>query len=88
MSNKAHTGRCFRATRRTKLRKLRQGADFNAHPIRYKVPLALRPFLTATPGSKNQVRAQFDAMALAIVRYNEHRDLTGKGAAIRAASPD
>lgn len=40
----AHTGRCFRATRRTKLRKARQGKSW-LYPIRHKAPAALRAFL-------------------------------------------
>lgn len=79
MSNRAHSGRCFRSNRKTKLRK---GAAYAAHPTRWRVPLALRPFLT---GNANQTRARFDVFALAVSRYAEHQRLTGKGAPIRAA---
>lgn len=81
MSNRAHKGSCFRAKRRTVARKKRQGVAYDPHPIRYKVPLALRPFLS---GPMNQMRAQHDQFAVAIGRYEQHRIATGKGAPIRA----
>ena len=59
----AHRGRCFRAWRRLKARRLRQGAPPPVFPIRQKVPLSLRPFLTG-PGKK----AGANAMTLAITR--------------------
>lgn len=77
----SHTGRCFRSARRTRVRKEAQGKTYD-FPIRYKVPVALRPFLANA--AKGQHRAQFDQMATAIVGYNKHRALTGQGAAIRA----
>lgn len=81
MSNKAHSGRCFRSKRSTIARKKRQGVEYDPHPIRWKVPLALRPFLS---GPISQMRAQHDQFAVAIGRYNQHREATGKGPAIRA----
>lgn len=81
MSN--HHGRCCRAFRRTKARKLRQGKTFN-RPIRWKVPQALQPFLSITAGSPNQRMAGFDVFALAVSRYAEHRRKTGEGAPIRS----
>lgn len=84
MSNRAHSGRCFRAHKRTKARKLRQGKTWD-QPVRWKVPLALRPFLNITPGSPNQRMAGFDLFARTIEAYNKHRDLTGKGAPVVAA---
>lgn len=71
----AHTGRCFRAWRRTKARKTRQGQSWD-RPIRQKVPLALRPFLASAVGS-NQKHAGGDAMASAILRYAEHQTMIG-----------
>jgi hypothetical protein len=92
MSNRAHAGRCFRAKRETterkrrqEARKLRDGVAFVAyepHPIRWKVPLALKPFLT---GNANQNRARMEQFGTAIVRYNQFRAMTGKGARIKAA---
>ena len=70
----AHTGRCFRAWRRTKARKQAQGLAWN-FPIRQKVPLALRPFLT---GEGRQKSASRNAMTLAISRYAEHQTMIGK----------
>lgn len=81
MSNKAHSGRCFRSKRATIARKKRQGVEYDPHPLRWKVPAALRPFLS---GPANQARAQHDQFAIAIGRYNQHREATGKGPAIRA----
>jgi hypothetical protein len=72
----AHTGRCFRAWRRTKARKTRQGQPWD-RPIRQKVPLALRPFLTAALGSSNQKHAGAGAMASAIYRFAQHQTLIG-----------
>ena len=71
----AHTGRCFRAWRRLKARRVRQGAPPPVFPIRQKVPLALRPFLT---GDARQMRAGPNAMALAINRYAQHQTMVGK----------
>lgn len=76
MSNRAHTGRCSRAWRKTKARKLRQGVEWQ-RPIRWKVPEALRAFLSVTPGSPNQRMAGFDVFARAMVAYNKHRVLAG-----------
>lgn len=87
MSNRAHSGRCFRASRATKARKLRQGKTWE-RPIRWKVPLALRPFLNITPGSPNQRMATFDIFALCIEAHNKHRELTGKGPRIVADGGD
>lgn len=81
MSNKAHSGRCFRSKRATVARKKRQGVDYDPHPIRWKVPAALRPFLS---GPTSQMRAQHDQFAVAIGRYNQHRTATGLGAPVRA----
>ena len=67
----AHRGRCFRAWRRTKARKQAQGTAWT-FPIRQKVPLALRPFLTG-PGKK----AGANAMTLAITRYAQHQAMIG-----------
>ena len=71
----AHTGRCFRAWRRTKARKLRQGQPWG-RSIRQKVPLALRPFLAGAVGSV-QKHAGGDAMASAILRYAQHQTMIG-----------
>ena len=71
----AHTGRCFRAWRRLKARRVRQGAPPPEFPIRQKVPLALRPFLT---GNANQMRATESAMKLALTRYADHQTMVGK----------
>ena len=70
-----HSGRCFRAWRRTVARKARQGQRWD-RPIRQKVPLALRPFLTAAVGS-NQKHAGMEAMSHAIARYAEHQTMIG-----------
>ena len=72
---RAHTGRCFRAWRRTKARKTRQGLPWD-RPIRQKVPLALRPFLVGAAGSI-QKHAGAEAMASAISRYAQHQMLIG-----------
>lgn len=77
----AHTGRCFRATRRTKLRKAKKGELYPAVPIRYKVPTAIRAFLAQVTGG--QRRAVFSRMADAILRYNDHQIKVG-GALARA----
>jgi hypothetical protein len=71
-----HSGRCFRAWRRTKARKTRQGQPWE-RPIRQKVPLALRPFLTMALGGSNQRHAGADAMASAISRYAQHQTMIG-----------
>jgi hypothetical protein len=71
----AHTGRCFRAWRRLKARRVRQGAPAPVIPIRQKVPLALRPFMSATEG--RQVRAGAAQMNLAITRYAQHQAMIG-----------
>lgn len=62
----AHTGRCFRATRRTRQRKIRQGEQWD-YPIRRKAPLALRPFLTLT--ARGQRYAAPQLIQQAIGRY-------------------
>lgn len=85
MSNKAHRGRCFRSKRKTIARKLRQGEPYESHPVRWKVPAVIKPFLT---GNANQLRARQEQFGLAIARYAQHHALTGKGPAVRAASPD
>jgi hypothetical protein len=71
----AHTGRCFRAWRRLKARRERQGAPPPVFPIRQKVPLALRPFLT---GDGRQTRVDAQGMANAIARYAQHQTAVGK----------
>lgn len=81
MSNRAHSGRCFRSKRATVARKARQGVEYDPHPIRWRVPAVLRPFLS---GSVSQSRAQHDQYATAIGRYQQHRLATGKGAPVRA----
>lgn len=68
-----HSGRCFRAWRRTKARKTRQGQPWE-RPIRQKVPLALRPFLNA---ERSQKHAGPEAMASAILRYAQHQTMIG-----------
>ncbi len=77
----SHTGRCFRSMRRTKRRKEAQGGSYD-FPIRWKVPAAIRPFLT---GNSNQLRARHDQMGQAIAGYARHQQLTGIGAPVRAA---
>lgn len=84
MSNRAGSGRCFRSNRTTARRKLRQGKSYDAHPVRWKVPLALRSFLF---GASNQLRARYDDFAKAIMNYTKHQQLTGKGTPVRAAEP-
>jgi hypothetical protein len=69
----AHTGRCFRAWRRTVARKSAQGQPWE-RPIRQKVPLALRPFLNA---ERSQRHAGPEAMASAILRYAQHQTMIG-----------
>jgi hypothetical protein len=71
----AHTGRCFRAWRRTTLRKLKQGTRWE-YPIRQKVPLALRPFMAHIEGGR-QVRANANVMKLAITKYAQHQAMVG-----------
>ncbi len=79
----SHKGRCFRSYRRTRARKEAQGCEQRyVHPIRWKVPQAIAPFLV---GIKGQCRATFDQFAQAIARYAKHQALTGKGAPVRAA---
>ncbi len=70
-----HSGRCFRQWRATRKRKLAQGLSWD-FPVRQKVPLALRPFLTAS--GVNQRHAGADALALAISRYAQHNTMVGK----------
>lgn len=70
----AHTGRCFRAWRRTVARKETQGVTW-AIPIRNKVPLALRTFLSAA--GDRQRHAGPEQMKLAIVRYAQHNAMVG-----------
>lgn len=72
--SRGHKGSCFRQRRRTKVRKEAQGKRFD-YPIRYKLPLALMPFLFQ--GRDGQRRAQFDQMGSAIQRYNEHAAKVG-----------
>jgi hypothetical protein len=69
----AHTGRCFRAWRRTVARKAAQGQPWE-RSIRQKVPLALRPFLNA---ERSQKHAGAAAMANAIARYAQHQMMIG-----------
>lgn len=76
----AHTGRCFRSLRRTVERKRKQGVEFVRVETRWRVPLAIRPFLIG-----NGSRAQFESMGLAIQRYADFRQKTGQGAPVRAA---
>ncbi len=81
--SRGHKGRCFRSHRRTVERKTEQGERFD-YPIRYKVPQAIMFFLPQ--GQKNQRRAQFEQMGLAIQRYQQHQTLTGNhGPQVRAA---
>ena len=77
----AHSGRCFRAWRRTKVRKARQGLPWD-YPIRQKVPQALRAFLATGDARQQRVGAQ--GMANAIARYAQHQTLIGK---VHKASP-
>ena len=70
-----HSGRCFRAWRKTRARKTRQGLPWD-RPIRQKVPLALRPFLVGAAGSI-QKHAGAEAMASAIFRYSQHQTMIG-----------
>lgn len=77
MSHRGHKGRCFRQHRRAVERK----GDEAQHPIRWKVPLAIRPFLN---GAKNQRRARHDEFGLAIARYVKHQQATGIGPQVRA----
>lgn len=72
--SQGHSGRCFRQLRRTKARYRRRGSEYNPFPIRQKVPLALRPFLTGDVRQKSAVQA---AMNLAITRYAEHQAMVG-----------
>lgn len=83
MSNRAHSGRCFRSNRRTARRKERQGTEYTAYPRRWKVPFAILPFLT---GVRGQVRAGFEQFGNAIAKYTQHQKATGKGAPIRVAA--
>lgn len=78
MSNRAHSGRCFRSNRRTARRKAKQrhAEPYVAHPIRWKVPQAIANFLV---GNANQLRARFDQMAQAVARYADWQAKTGKG---------
>jgi hypothetical protein len=74
----AHTGRCFRALRRTKRRKVQQGESFQTAAIRQRVPLALRPFLA---GPSRQKSAGLDVMNTAIALYAAARTRVGRRAA-------
>lgn len=65
-----HSGRCFRAWRKTRARKLRQRKPWD----RQKVPLAFRPFLNA---ERSQKHAGPEAMASAIARYAQHQMMIG-----------
>lgn len=85
MSNRAHSGRCFRSKRSTAARKESQGKTYVAHPTRWKVPLLIRPFLRQDGGRNALKRTTYDEMGLAIARYTQHRALTGTGPAVRAA---
>jgi hypothetical protein len=69
----AHTGRCFRALRRTKGRKARQGGSYD-FPIRHKVPLAIRAFLV---GDLRQRHAGADAMNIAMAGFAKHQMMVG-----------
>ena len=70
----AHSGRCFRSWRRTAARKLKQGQPWD-FPVRQKVPLALRPFLTAESGRQRHAGAA--AMNLAVARHAQHQAMIG-----------
>lgn len=59
----AHTGRCFRDTRRTRRRKLSQGKTWD-YPIRRKAPLALRPFLALASRGQKYAAPQFIQQAI------------------------
>lgn len=83
MSNRGHSGRCFRSARKTKARIEAKGGSYAICPIRWKVPAAIRPFLANA--QRGQTRAQHDQMGLAIQAYAKHRQMTGKGAPVRAA---
>lgn len=76
----SHKGRCFRSARATRRRKEARGESYD-YPVRWKVPAALRPFLT---GNSNQLRARHDIFGAAIAAYAKHQQLTGQGAPIRA----
>lgn len=65
----AHTGRCFRALRRTKK------CGTYHFPIRQKVPLVLRAFLSG--GDARQQRAGASLMNLAIAQYAQHQIMVG-----------
>lgn len=72
----AHTGRCFRAFRRTKQRLEKQGREW-AWPIRQKVPQALQQFV----GHIGR-RTTPDIMRGAILRHVAHvNKIKGHGAA-------
>jgi len=60
--------------RGTKARKAKQGKTWETCPLRQKVPLALRAFLT---GNANQKSAGAAAMKLAISRYAQHQIMVG-----------
>jgi len=62
----AHTGRCFRAWKRTKQRKFKQGVPWN-FPIRHKVPQSLQPFML-TAGR----HAVMSELKLGLARRAEH----------------
>jgi hypothetical protein len=83
MSNKAHSGPAFRSNRNTAKRKENQGVHYVPHPIRWKVPRAIMPFLT---GPSNQKKATQEVMGAAIVRYMKFQEMTGKGPKVRAAA--
>lgn len=73
----AHSGRCFRAWRRTKVRKARQGLPWD-YPIRQKVPQAPRARAFLATGEARQQRVGAQGMANAIARYAQHQTLIGK----------
>jgi len=78
-----HSGRCFRATRRTKRRKELQGKRWD-YPVRWKAPLALRPFLNAEHSNTRTV--QHAAFAHAVAKYAQHQRMTGGKDIIRGAA--
>ena len=75
-----HSGRCFRAFRRTKKRYTAQGRPNDwSRPIRQKVPRALRAFVNAS--ASNQKRVSGTEMKLAIIRSMQHQARVGHHAA-------
>lgn len=68
----AHTGRCSRSWRRTKIRKAKVGIRW-VQPIRQKVPLVLQPFMNS-----NGRRAVASEMKIGFMRYIEHNSMIGR----------